>query len=138
MTERVGRWIYALEALAIGLPTLAFATPKIALGLFVGTIDVISGASGGWKILGMALGGGFGLAAWWVLSGHYLSGGRRGLGEVGDGWWWALLAGVVAAICWLLAVNTHGLARIRLDWLAGPLLIIPALHLSYLRLRSPR
>jgi len=155
--ERAGRWIYALEVLIIGLPTLAMSIPTLLIGLVVVVavavevaihpLDALArlqaGDVGGAALfVAMVAGGIAGLTAWFVLSGHYLADGRKGLREARAAWWLALIAGVVLVLCVLLAILLNmgwkELADFRLRWLLGPALVVPAMHLIYLRLRSPR
>ncbi|HEY0504349.1 MAG TPA: hypothetical protein VGD42_12760 [Lysobacter sp.] len=154
MDERVGRWIYALEVLVIGLPTLALAIPTLFLGVVLTVAAMAtSGPAAWWELvtsgssqdaaqvaawLALIVGGIVGLASWFVLSGLYLSGGRAALREVGGHWWFALAAGVavvVGLLCWM---GWDEIRKLRLSWFLGPALVLPALHLFYLRLRSPR
>lgn len=154
MDERAGRWIYALEVLVIGLPTLALSIPTLLFGflLAVGLATEREPAQwmellkGGWSYatteaaawMTAVSGGIVGLIAWFVLSGVYLTGGRAALREVGGHWWFALGAGI-AVVVWLLCwMGWDGIRSLRLSWFLGPALVLPALHLVYLRLRSPR
>jgi hypothetical protein len=155
--ERVGRWIYAIEVLIIGLPTLAMSIPVLLMGLVVvvavacevatAPLEALAGLQAGdvgdaAVFVALVAGGVAGITGWFVLSGHYLTDGQKGLRQARPGWWLALIAGVVLVFTVLLAILLNmgwkELAGYRLRWFLGPALVIPATHLIYLRLRSPR
>ena len=139
MPERWARWVYAAEVILLGLPTLAVSIPLLLLGL-VGLVAASSDPSD-WQALLLLLlmvgGGAAGLAGWSVLSGHFLLDGRKGLREVGAGWWLALAVGMAAAAVMCLPLmhdGWDGMRRARLPWFMGPALLLPAVHLIWLRL----
>ena len=150
MTERIGRCIYALEALVIGLPTLAFAIPTVLLGVVSGAVMLSAEtemAFADWSLAGVGsvalyllvlLGGVSGLAAWFVLSARYLTEGRKGLHEAEHELWFALAAGILTASVMLCVLGWEDIATLRWGWFLGPALVVPSLHLVLLRLRSRR
>jgi hypothetical protein len=136
ISDRISRWIYGAETVLIGLPTIGVALPMLFLLLLASVVVVAPSGMDitGFLFLVWSLTGMLGLTAWFVLTGHYLIGGRESLRTTAIGWWFALLSGVASA-CVALAMTIKG-GFLHFQWLdlfAGPLLILPALHLLYLR-----
>ena len=142
-----GRWIYSLEVVLFGLPSLAISIPLLFLGLIfiVGSMESINSANFddvlAYILLTLVLGAGFvGIAAWFVLSGHYLSGGRHALKKVDTGWWGALAVGMLLALAFVVCcVATEGWRQVGLTgwtWFAGPALVLPCLHLIWAKMSN--
>lgn len=140
--ERFEQGIYLFEAIVLGGPTLAigllsvmmFALAAVALGsvepspVIAMPILMVSAIAAG-------------LSAWFVLSGHFLTGGRAALRAVSGFWWLGLAAGLAVSGCmsWSLGL-LDDLVSGKAGWLAlfgsGLPMWISSLHLIALRLRK--
>ena len=151
----LGRWLYVLEVIVLGLPSLAFCVFWIFLG-FVWLVGLsasigspvsdpsqhIDWSSSFWFAALPALlvcGGVAGLTSWSVLSGHYLAGGASSLKEVNRIWWAALFAGMLVAIFFIAVCSINGgweeMTQARASWFVGPAFLVPAAHLILVKLR---
>ena len=142
MGERVERMVYLVEAVVFGGPTLAMAVLMFGIGLFAVALAGMSKPHWDNLLPPLLLGAmTTGVCAWFVLSGHYVMGGRAALRAV-NGFWWAGLAAGMAISGWAVWVMDLFLAPVSGEnwWLAlfasGLLLWIPSLHLIALRLRK--
>ena len=138
--ERANRWLYAIEAVLIGLPTLTASIPLLFLGfvaVILGVSDIVTQDVGhDWiAVVLMAVlvvAGWAGLTSWTVLSGHYVSGGRKALQQTERHWWVSLGFGCAAAVTVMaLRISQDGADVLwGPSWLMGPALILPAVHLA--------
>ena len=97
-SDRADRWLYAIETVVLGLPTLGVAIPGLlALGFMVVAVVLTEfGLTALWAGL-MFAGGAIGVTSWFVLSGLVLLEGRKGLQRANPAWWLGLLAGIATS-----------------------------------------
>ena len=141
-SDRADRWLYAIETVVLGLPTLGVAIPGLlALGVMVVAVVLTEfGLTALWAGL-MFAGGAIGVTSWFVLSGLVLLEGRKGLQRANPAWWLGLLAGIATSgsVGWPMVIDVFaGLQEHVVFGLlaSGLLLWIPSLHLILMRLRT--
>ena len=128
------KWVFGLEMVVFGLPTLGVATPLLLLGILVAVGGLATSAVQALPVVALVGGGVAGLLAWFVLGITYLTGDARELRDMHWGWWVALAAGVLASSPFLVLSLEHP-GRDLWQLLCGPALVLPALHLAWLRWR---
>jgi hypothetical protein len=150
VTDRAGRWIYAIEALAIGVPTLVYSGIVLFLAIPSAITLFLNGVTEGNEacrregavLFSLGCSGAIGLTAWTVLSRRYLSGGRQTLNKAGHHWWIGLAVGMALAAYMLYPKGgvawSDWLPQVGSAWLMGPALLLPAMHLICLKYRSWR
>lgn len=145
--DRWHRRVFLVLIVVLGLPTLVVGGLLAALSAGMGTAF--------WAMGGIEAGDGVFLTAWGCLGMAGLLGGARlsvamlvgsvaALSRVRWPWWSMLIAGVVAALplaVLLVYLAWTGDFSTGFPWPAlffGPLVLVPALHLLYLRITCHR
>jgi len=130
--------LYLAQALLLGLPALLAGggAALMAVWMFI-TRRTYMGVSEGLFLLLWSVAGLCGLIAWLWLSAVYLRHGRQGLRQVGLLAWAGLALGMAGALglCGFIAYAlAHGSPWQVLGYLVvGPVLLVPAAHLLWLR-----
>ena len=137
MDDTAQRRLYFIQALVLGIPTLAAGGTLAVLAVMVFfSRNRYMGGLESLALLSWGLSGVLGLLAWVWLSIVYLRCGRAGLRRTGPLGWCGIAAGSVGALVVLVIV-----VRLALEdgWeplrylVAGPLLLIPSAQLAWLR-----
>lgn len=134
------RSAHLVAAFVAGVPTALLGSYGAVFVLAGGVMSLLDGELGGMVFLSWGLAAVLGTIAWTRLTLAYALNGRDGLFSCDNLWWFALLAGVVAAVIFLFAFR-HSLTMEWWDWqwlLFGPMLIPLALHLLWLRFQPSR
>lgn len=135
----MGRKLYAVMAVVLGLPTLASGGLFALTAFLFGALALTQGEASGLPMLAAGIGGIAGLAGWANLSWRYWREGGAGLRRARWWAWLGLLAGCAAAV-WFMTTASADYAKYAsqgaLGVMAaavlprGPLLLPLALYLA--------
>lgn len=137
------RGMYAAHAVLLGAPTTLFGGALSLLAVVmacVALVDPPRRTAAGFAMLLWGVGGLIGLLSWLRLSVAYLLDGGRGLQDCRAAWWIGVFIGMAATLP-LLVIGFQALLESPAElfapafWFAGPALLLPALHLLWLRLQ---
>lgn len=146
-SDRWHRRVFLSLVVLLGLPTVIvgglLAAASAGLGMYFGVVGTIDASDSVfltiWGALGLV-----GLLGGVRLSAAMMTGGVLALSRTRWSWWAMLIAGIVAALPFavlLIYMTWIGEFSTGFAWPAlfvGPLILVPALHLLYLRITCHR